>query len=151
VSRRAMWYGIAIALVLLLGAAVPTLRPIDPAGYEDRAVASAEGSLSAVRTAALLARATASGKAFGPYGAVVLGDAREAVATAQRELTTARVPDRRSAALRDEVEPLLAESSAAVGDVGYVLGTGDRAGIDTAAARLDRIGDRLESFVEAHR
>jgi hypothetical protein len=146
-----MGYALSIGLVLLLGAAVPMLRPIDAPGYQDRAVAAAEGGLSAVRTTALLARTTARGKAFGPYGAVVLGDAREAVATAQHELATVRVPDPESARLRDELSPLLAESSAAVGDAGLVLGGGDRGAIDAAAARLDGIGDRLESFVEGHR
>jgi hypothetical protein len=147
----AAWRAITVGAVILLGVAGLMLHPIDPAGYRDRAVQAATGTVSAVRTVWQLTQAHVDGQVFAPYERVVLGDAREAVATAQREMAALAVPDKASAAIRDELVPLLTESAAAVGDAGAVLEAGDDAAVRAVLARLMRAGDDLESFVDGHR
>jgi len=151
VSRRSIWYVIGSGVMIMLAVVGLLLLPIDQAGYRDIAVKSAQGSLAAVRTVALVGRASLAGKAFSPYTDVLLGDAREAVATSQQDLAGAEVPGNSSARLRDEVLPLLADSAAAVGDAGMVLGAGDDDALRAAVERLDRLGDQRQSFVDSHR
>jgi len=141
---------VAIMLVIVFGCGAPRLVPIGPDGYSDKVVKAAGGSLSAVRTVALLCLARQQGQTWGTYEDAVLTDAREAVATSQHNLGSVEVPDARSAALRDAVTVLLTRATTAVGDGGVALSGGDPAAIARARAELDAVAEDLDAFVEEH-
>jgi hypothetical protein len=149
-TPRHAWAAVAIMLVIVFGCGAPLLTPVGAKGYEDKVLRSADGSLSAVRVTALLCLTEQQGQTWSTYQDVMLTDAREAVATSQHNLSTVEVPDAASVRLRDEVTPLLARASAAVGDAGLALSGGDPAKIAAARAELDAIGEDLDRFVEEH-
>ena len=149
-TARHAWAAVAIMLVIVFGCGAQLVTPVSAKGYEDTVVKAAGGSLSAVRTTALLCLAHQQGQTWSTYDDTVLTDAREAVATSQHNLGTVDVPDAQSAALRDEVTPLLAKATTAVGDAGLALSDDDPAAIAKARAELDAIGEDLDTFVEEH-
>jgi hypothetical protein len=150
-SVRGAWCAVVVGLVLLVALAVPAMWPVDATAYRGTAVMAAQDSLSAVRTTALVADARLKGQIFAGYTSVMVDDARTATATAQGELAGSEVPDATSARLRDDLAPLLSASAAAVGDAGTALSAGDDTALRAVLARLTRVGDDLQAFVEGHR
>src|SRR4051794_13458936 len=107
-SVRAAWTAIAALATVMLGIAGGVLWPTDAAGYNDRLVAAAEGSLSAVRTLVVAHDADS----MSPYRRVLVEDAREDVAASLHDVTLEEPPDPDSGRARDALLPLLAEASA---------------------------------------
>jgi hypothetical protein len=141
-SPRAAVTAGAIVIAVLLGFAGASMWPRDASDYRDTAGKAAQGSLSAVRTAALLAGAHQAGRVTEPYESVVLADARQAVATSQETLATTEVPDSDSAKLRGQLETLLADAADLLSQGMAVLEHGDE---------LTRLADELQSFVDGLR
>jgi hypothetical protein len=151
VSKRTVWGVVGGCVLVLSGVGVLAMWPTDRAGYQDTAVHAAEGTLSAVRTLALVGQAELDGKVVDPYVRVVSDRIREAVATPTHDLAAEEVPDAESRALRDELLPLLSTAVAGVGDAAQALERHDRGQIAASVATLQRLGDRLEQFIRRHR
>jgi hypothetical protein len=132
----------AIALAVLLGVVGLTMWPVSPAGYQDRVVAIAQGTVSAVRTVGLLGAAEQAHRLTAPYVASVMDSARDDVATSQHDLAVEPVVGPDAPRLRDELAPLLDRAARLFADDDAAM----RAGGD-----LTRLGDQLESFVERYR
>lgn len=135
---RAAWTGVAVVLTVMLGIAGGVLWPTDTAGYNDRQVAAADGTLSALRT--LVVAHDAEG--ISPYRRVLVEDARKDVATSLHDVTLEEPLDPESVRARNELLPLLVEASTLVSDPDP---------IDANVDRLRDLGDRLSSYVEGHR
>jgi hypothetical protein len=141
-SRRGAAEAGLIALAVLLGIAGLALWPVSPAGYRDRVVAIAQGTVSAVRTVTLLGAADQAHRVTPPYVASVMDSARDDVATSQHDLAVEPVAGPDAARLRDELAPLLDRAARLFADDDTAM----RDGRD-----LTRLGDELESFVERYR
>jgi hypothetical protein len=141
-SARAAITAAAIVATVLLAVGAVTMWPVNGSGYQDRIVAMADGTLSAVRTVSILARADQDHRVTAPYVSSVMDSARDAVATSQHHLAQEEVPDQPAAALRDQLAPMLVHAAALFGDDDRAMASGPE---------LDRLGDQLQSFVERHR
>src|SRR3954469_23043547 len=106
-SRQAAYRAAAIALTVLLGVAGMVLWPVSRSGYQDRVVSMAQGTLSALRTAAVLADADRQGHVLVSYVATMMDSARDDVATSQADLAQEPAEHPDSVRLRGELAPLL--------------------------------------------
>jgi hypothetical protein len=115
-------------------------------GFRQSAHEAVEQMTAAVRTAGTAAHLAATGRAFGPYLAVLTGDADDAAGSALDSFASVPPPDPADAALRDRTDALLQESAAAVADAaasdpGQLAGRG--AALDELGRRLDELEGRL--------
>jgi hypothetical protein len=141
---------VAVVAVWAVLALLSTQGP-DPHEFRATVAKSAQGALSAVRTARLAGQAQLSGHAFPTYTTPVLDDAVEGVATARQRLAQTPPAGTAQAPVRDELTGLLDDATKAVGDLVSALDRGDDGAAGTAVDALGRVGDRLSGFVEAHR
>ena len=152
-GRRSVAVLVGIVLLLFLLATRVVPHPVGPARtfdkYQGKAVTTAESALSNVRTAAMVARAHRAGDAFGPYTAVVLGDAEEGVSGLQSTFDSIQPPDETADVVADELDALLVSASDHVRSVRVSVRRGQQAS-DEQLADLDRDADDLEAFVEAN-
>ena len=135
---RSVWRAVLVTLAVLLGLFGASSWPTGAAGYSDRLVQAADGSLSAVRTMDIAAGADT----LTPYRWVLVDGARTDVATSLHDVAQEEAPDAASAGARDELLALLDEAARLLTDP------------DPIAAHRDQwrdLGDRLAAFVEAHR
>jgi hypothetical protein len=117
----------------------------------DKAVANtAQGALSAVRTAQLAGQAALDGRATRTFLSPVLDNALQGVVTAQRELAQTPPPSDTEVGTRDELSRLLNEGARATGDLVAAVHRGDDREARAAVAALGSIGDRLAGFMERH-
>jgi hypothetical protein len=133
-----VWRAVLVTLAVLLGLFGASNWPTGAAGYSDRLVKAADGTLSAVRTMDTAAGADT----LAPYRWVLVDGARTDVATSLNDVARDEAPDAASAGARDELLTLLTEAARLLTDP------------DPVAAHRDRwrdLGDRLAAFVAAHR
>src|SRR5207237_10278604 len=121
--------------------------PSDYASYREAAVSAAQGSLSGVRSLLLAAQASEHGNMLPPVLSIVVDDSRTAATTAVQQFGLEDVPDERSAALRDELSPLLAAAIRDIADAARAIDDGDDAELHAALDRLRATGDKLDDFV----
>jgi hypothetical protein len=120
------------------------------ARYEEKAAATADAVLSAVRTASLVAEGAVDGDLFGPYTSVVLSEAEAAAAGAQSTFDGIQPPDGRSDALRDDLGRLLDRAVDELTDLRIEARRSQTAGLGAHGPALARIADDLEAFSERH-
>jgi hypothetical protein len=147
--------GLVGLLVLLVAGwavlAVMSTEGPDPHEFRAAAAKSAQGALSAVRTALLVGRAEVSGRAVQTYTTPVLDNAVEGVATAQERLAQTPAPGTAEGAVRDELARLLDDAARSLGALVAALDGGDDGATRTALDALGQVGDRLDGFVQEHR
>jgi hypothetical protein len=139
------------AFVLLLGwLGYRSTQPVSFHKYRTTAVQTAEAAQEAVRTTALTITAMLADKVTGPYVSVVLDTSVTSVSKAVAGFTELAPPDARTTAMRDELQPLLADAVRELGDVARAVDGGDTGAVRTAAAGLGDLGDRLDDYLDAH-
>ncbi|GAA1825878.1 hypothetical protein HC028_15180 [Planosporangium flavigriseum] len=146
--RLALW----LAALIAGWGALAVMSGARPSGQDfDKVLAkSAEGALSAVRTAQLAGQAELDGRATRTYLSSVLDDALRGVVTAQQRLAQVPPPDRGQPGNRDELLKLLHDAARATGDLVAAVQRGDDRATRFAVDALGPIGDRLAGFVERH-
>jgi hypothetical protein len=142
---------LALAVAAWVGLAVATSGGPGPHEFRQAAAKSAQGALSAVRTAQLAGQERLAGRIFETSLAPLLDNAVEGVATASERLVGTPAPGPPEAASRDQLMVLLDEAARTVGDLVGALDRGDDAAARSAVGALGPLGDRLADFVEEHR
>jgi hypothetical protein len=79
---------------------------------------------------------------------VALDDAQQAAATAAQDLLAAPVPDDTSAAVREQLVPMLVAASDAVTAVQTAVTGGDEQAVQVAVDGLVPVRDELDQFVQ---
>ncbi len=147
--RRWVWTAVVV-LVLLAVFALLDVLPTSPDSYRSDAASTAQEALSAGGTAALVGRASLDGNVFSGYASVALSDARTAASQAVDELLAAQAPAE-SLPLRDQLQPLLADTAASIAGLQAHLDADDT---DRAAAAVDHLTaltNQLSEFIEANK
>jgi hypothetical protein len=144
---------VAVALLVTgwLALTVGSTGGADDQEFDKAAATSAQGALSAVRTAQLAGRADLDGRVTRTFLSPLLDDAVRAVATAQQRLALTPPPDSARVGVRDELTKVIDEAGRATGDLVGAVGRGDDAAVRAAVDALGPIGDRLAGFGERHR
>ncbi len=145
--------GVVLALLLAgwLGLAFTTSAGTDAHAFRNAAAKTAQGALSAVRTARLAGQARLDGRMFDTTLSPVLDNAVRGVATAEEELAATPAPGPAQAPIRDQLTRLLDEASRTVGDLVAAFDRSEDPAARSAVAALGPLGDRLADFVEEHR
>jgi hypothetical protein len=144
------WVVVATLAAAWAWLVVTTLQPPDFQDYRKTAVQAAEASHDALRTAALTVDASLAHHTFDTYLATMLDDCVGSASSALGQFNEEPPADERSAALRDEVAPLLAEAASRLGEVDRAAGAGDEARLRAAAEPLTPLGERLAEFLDRH-
>ena len=118
--------------------------------YASKAAATAEAAASAVETAQLAVQETAAGKLFARSAAQTLAEAASDAADVQATFGAIQPPDRRSEALRGQLDRLLTPAVSTLDDLRTATRRGDLAQLPRIAAPLPRLSVELEQFQEAH-
>lgn len=140
----------AVAVVLALlwgGAGYLVTRPTTFHDYRVTAVGAARSAYNALATARLTGSARLDRRVTAPFLESVLGDCREAVAGAAKRFTGESPPDTRTAAMRDELGPLLVRASAALDGMERA---GDDAALRAALGPVAAAAEEVDGFLEAH-
>src|SRR6476660_1701079 len=139
----------ALAGVVLLyaGFVYDLSRPADARHYRDGVVQVAQSAHDAVESGWITGQLELYHRVVPPYADAAYGDATKTLSGAARQFAGQGPPDDRSAALRDQLGPLLQD---AVRWLGTAANAGDDEQLRNAVDELDRIGDRLDAFVEAN-
>jgi hypothetical protein len=151
---RARWWAtlaVAAAAATWGGAGYLMTSPVDFHDYRTTAVGAAQSAYNAVATARLAGRAQLAGRLLGPYVTSTLDDSRDALSGAVKRLSADGPPDERSAALRDELDPLLSAADAGLGELERATHAGDDDAQRGALDTLDPVSDRLSAFIEEHK
>jgi hypothetical protein len=125
-------------------------QPPDFHAYRKTAVQAAEAAHDALRTADLTVDAYLAHKAFGTYVGTVLDDCVSSTSSALGQLTEVPPPDARTAALRDELAPLLDDAAHRLGDVHRAAEADDPAQLRAAKAPLTPLAERIADFLDRH-
>jgi type II secretory pathway pseudopilin PulG len=151
--RRKIELVVVLALLLAgwVAVAFTTSAGTDAHAFRTAAAKTAQGALSAVRTAHLAGQARLDGRMFDTTLSPVLDNAVQGVATAQEELAATPAPGPAEAAIRDQLTGLLQDAARTVGDLAAAFDRGDDGAARSAVGGLGPLGDRLADFVEGHR
>jgi type II secretory pathway pseudopilin PulG len=148
--KRSTIIVVTVIVAVLVGLGVLSQRPADYTSYHKAALSSAEEALSAVRSLRLAVDASQQGRTLPTVLKNVIDDSRTAATTAVQQLGDQEVPDERSARLRDEVSPLLAETVSEISETARAIDSDDTALLHRSSDRLGAIGDKLDDFVKRH-
>ncbi len=118
--------------------------------YESKAGRTAEAMVSAVETARLAVDAAAGGRAFGRTSAQLLAEAAEDAGSVQGTFDAIQPPAPAADRLKAELDDLLDQAVASLGDLRVDARRGDVAGLVRDAKPLRHLSDRLDAFAEAH-
>jgi hypothetical protein len=144
-----------VLIVLLVlcwgGAGYLMTKPTDYHDYRVAAVQSAQSAYNSVATVAVTGAAELDGRVFAPYLSTVLGNARKALAGAAKQFTEQAPPSAATAAIRDQLGPLLLTANSTVGDVERAASDRDDQALRQALRSLDPVVRDLSSFIEDHR
>jgi hypothetical protein len=148
--------GWALLLLTLLaaawgGAGYLMTKPIDHHDYRVAAVQSAQSAYNSVATVAVTGAAKLDGRVFAPYLSTVLDDARKALAGAAKQFADQAPPTVATAAMRDQLGPLLLTASSTVGEVQRAAADRDDRALRQALRSLDPVARELSKFIEDHR
>ena len=129
-------------------------HPVGPARtfgtYEGKARTTAEGALSEVQTARMIARTATRGSAFGRYTGQVLSDAEESLGGLASTFGSIQPPDAKADDVRDELGQIIGDAEDHVADVRIAARRGELDTLADVAAPLDDDIDKLESFLAEH-
>ncbi len=139
---------VLVALGLLWGeVAYSCSRPPDSEDYHRTVVQVADSAHNATRTGWLTGRQKLAGQVFDTFASAAFDDATKALAGASKQFAEQGPPDERSAALRDELSPLVED---AVRWLGSAAQAQDDEALRTAVEALGALADRVEAFIEAN-
>jgi hypothetical protein len=149
------WRVVLVAVLALLVAgwvalAVYTGGGTDPLAFRQAVAKTAQGGLSAVRTARLAGQAQLDGQMFETTLSPILDNAVEGVATAQEELAGTPAPGPPEVGIRDQLSRLLDAAARTVGALVAAFDRNDDAAARSAVAALGPLGDRLDDFLQGH-
>ena len=140
--------GVAIVLALVWGGAgYLVTRPTTFHDYRVTAVDAARSAYNALATARIAGTARLDRRVTEPYLESVLADSREALAGAAKRFAGESPPDARTAAMRDELGPMLVRASAALDGL---ENAGDDAALRAALGPVAEAADEVDGFLEAH-
>src|SRR5438034_5591270 len=143
---------LVVLLVLVVAGwaavAVGTGTGTDPLAFRQTVAKTAQGGLSAVRTAELAGQAQLDGKMFETTLSPILDNAVEGVATAQQELAGTPAPGAPELAVRDQLSRLLDAAARTVGALVAAFDRDDDAAARAAVAALGPLGDGLDDFLQ---
>ncbi|WP_067509453.1 hypothetical protein [Actinoplanes sp. TFC3] len=135
------------ALVLLwAGFAYNLSRPVNYQGFHRTMLQVAETVHDATQTGRLAAQQQLAGQVIAPFTRTVFDDATRALAGAEKKFAGQAPPDARSAALRDQLAPLLATAVTTLADTAQA---GDDQALRTGADQLGELAERLGDFITA--
>jgi hypothetical protein len=144
-SRRASVAGVlAIASLVLTGGCIAPARTFD--AYAGKAAATAESSVSALRTAVLGARVAAESRSFPPTISILVSEAEREVTWARDAFISIQPPDRASDRLRGELVPMLDTAVNGLSELRITARRADLKALPARAAPLRDLADRLEAF-----
>jgi hypothetical protein len=123
----------------------------DATAYRTLCVRAAQSALDGLETTRLVADDHGEARVPAATATSLLDDAGTLVGDGQSTLAGVTPPDPASAALRDEVTPLLAQANKLYGDVTLARAQGDRPAWRAAVARIEPLARRLRAYVERHR
>jgi hypothetical protein len=152
-QRRHVWeialVGTAIVLLFVVATRLVP-HPIGPArtydAYARKASTTAESAESQVQTAILMADTASAGNAFGPYTALVISDAEEALGGIQGTFDSIQPPDARADALGAQLDPLLSGALAHLRTLRIAARRGEISELATIADPLRPYPAQLQSF-----
>ena len=133
----------AAVLVLWAGLAYDVSRPADERAYHRTMVQVAAAAHDAAQAGRLIAEQERAQHVTGPYARTAFDDAAKALAGAQKKFVSQAPPDDRTARLRDELRPLLAEETIALGDASRAADDGS---LRSGARRLADLAKRLDDL-----
>jgi len=139
-----------VIVAVLVGLGVLSQRPADYTSYHKEALSSAEGALSAVRSLRLAVDASQHGRILPPVLKNMIDDSRTAATTAVQQLGDQDVPDERSARLRDEVSPLLAEAVSEISEAARAIDSDDEDLLNKTLDRMAETADDLDDFIDRY-
>jgi hypothetical protein len=144
---------LVVSLLIVAWMAGYTLlgRAPDATAYRTLCVRAAQSALDGLETTRLVADSHGEAGVAAATATSILDDAGTLVGDGQSTLAGVAPPDRDSAALRDEVTPLLAQANEVYGDVARARAEGDRLARRAAVARIEPLATKLRAFVERHR
>ena len=141
-------------LVTIVVTSACVSHPVGPARtfgkYEGKARTTAEGALSEVQTARLVARTAARDNAFGPYTGLVLSDAEESLGGLASTFGSIQPPDERADKVRSDLGSMINDAEDHVADVRIAARRGELADLGHVAAPLDDDVTALQAFLKAH-
>jgi hypothetical protein len=147
--------GLVVVAVLVVagwvGLAFHLSSGTDPQAFQQAVAKTAQGALSAVRTAELAGQAQLSGRMFQTTLSPILDNAVQGVATAQQELAGTPAADAGQTAVRDQLARLLDGSARTIGALVAAFDRDDDAAARSAVAALGPLGDQLDDFLQGHR
>jgi hypothetical protein len=141
----------ALLLSVLVGCVAHPVGPARTFGkYEGKATTTAQSALSAVSTTSLAARSGATAQAWGAYLSVLVSEQEDGLNGVAGTFASIQPPDARADALRDQLNPILADAIDHVTDVRIAIRRGQLADLDRVAAPLAGDERKLRDFIEAH-
>jgi hypothetical protein len=148
-SRRASVAGVlAISSLVLTGGCIAPARTFD--AYAGKAAATAESSVSALRTVILGARVAAAGRSFPSTISILVSEAEREVTSARSAFLSIQPPDQASDRLRDELVPMLDMAVNGVSELRITARRADLEALPARAAPLRDLADRLEDFAQEY-
>lgn len=118
--------------------------------YEDKARTTAEAALSHVTTVRLAAYNAAQGRLFGPYLAVLVSDAEEAISGLEGTFASIQPPDERADEVLDELGEIVGDALDHVREVRIAARRGEVRSLSETAQPLEEDARRLRGFTERH-
>jgi hypothetical protein len=130
------------------------VQPVGPArtaeDYELKAADTATTVASALRTADLAGGTAVEGRSFGPYVAVVLGEAEDDAAGAASTFESVQPPGASSDRLRAELGELTSEADDALSALRIAARRNDRDAISAHLDGLEELASELDQFADEH-
>lgn len=146
-ARRWATAGAVVLALLWGGAGYLVTRPTTFHDYRMTAVDAAQSTYNALATARLAGAARLDRRVTEPFLDSVLADSREALAGAAKRFAGESPPDARTAAMRDELGPMLVRASTALDGLENAADDAAlRAALDPVAAAAGEV----DGFLEAH-
>lgn len=139
----------AFVVVLALSGCVGPARTT--ATYEDKAVRTANDSLSELQTALLSVQSSLHGRLMQAYLEAVLSESEDAFSSVQSTFDSIQPPDTdRADKLRDGLDKLLSDGSAGMAQLRILARRHDRARLAAEARTLGATADGLDTFARGH-
>lgn len=147
IGRREITIAASAIVIMWAGLAYQIARPADPGSYHRTLLQVAETAHDATQTGRLVGRQELAGRVTVLFARTAFDDSARALAGAQKKFAGQGPPDTDSAALRDRLSPLLADSVRALGDTAEA---GDDAALRSGVDRLGVLAGRLDAFITAY-
>jgi hypothetical protein len=139
----------ALVVVLALSGCVGSAPTT--ATYEDKAVRTANDSLSALQTALLSVHTSLRGRLMQAYLETVLSESEDAFSSVQATFDSIQPPDTgRADQLRDGLDKLLADGADGMAQLRILARRQDTARLAAEAHKLAATADGLDTFARGH-